>query len=188
MILYGQGPYEHQGTNKIVFSIGNTKKDKSTTKMSASDIKSCTLKLNGVFARLQAGTYSSDKAVHDALSISIEIDGYADTLEQTATKLRKQTATFAQENYKLSQELVKMQKKNETAQKELQSLRLEVSQYSDLFSEDEKELPGPASQEIKKSDEKEKVEGPKEKEKENKKDCDSEAATKRFKLDPKLTE
>ena len=63
-----------------------------------------------------------------------------------------------------------------------------VSQYSDLFSEDEKELPGPASQEIKKSDEKEKVEGPKEKEKENKKDCDSEAATKRFKLDPKLTE
>ena len=49
-------------------------------------------------------------------------------------------------------------------------------------------MPGPASQEIKKSDEKEKVEGPKEKEKENKKDCDSEAATKRFKLDPKLTE
>ena len=45
--------------------------------MSAKDIKSATLMLNGVFARLQSGIFRIEKAVKDAFSITEEIDKVA---------------------------------------------------------------------------------------------------------------
>lgn len=108
--------------------------------MSASDIRAQTLHLNGVFARLQAGKYNVQQAVTDALTITDNIDKYADTLESQATSFRKQIASFAKTNYSVNQELVKIKSKNEALTKQLKSCKDEFSQYIDFFSEEEKEM------------------------------------------------
>ena len=104
--------------------------------MSAKDIKSATLMLNGVFARLQSGVYSTEKAVKDALSITEEIDKVAETMDSAAIKLRKQNAAFAMETYNLTAELKKQKEKNHKLQTELDASQMDLSQYSDdLFEE-----------------------------------------------------
>ena len=108
--------------------------------MSAHDIKGCILKLNGVFTRLQGGSYTTSLAVKAALDITDEIDKHVDPLDSAMTKLRKQNCSFAKEIYQLTQEIAKLKQKNDKLERKLISAELELSQYSveDLFASGEK--------------------------------------------------
>jgi predicted nuclease with TOPRIM domain len=106
-----------------------------------SSIKTSSLSLCGIFARLKGNQISPDKALEECLKFTQDIDNNACLLEAGASNARKCNAKFAKENYRLKQEIKKLEKKNVALEEKVQKINLEKNKLdvslSSLFSDDD---------------------------------------------------
>lgn len=106
-----------------------------------SSIKTSSLSLCGIFARLKSSQISADKALKECLKFTEDIDNNACLLEAAASNARKCSAKLAQENYTLKQKIRKLEKKSLGLEEDVQKINAEKNKLdvslSSLFSDDD---------------------------------------------------
>lgn len=107
-------------------------------------IKTSSLSLCGIFARLNGSQISADKALEECLKFTKDIDNKACLLEAAASNARKCSTKLAQENYTLKQKIRKLEKKSLGLEEEVQKINAEKNKLdvslSSLFSDDDDEV------------------------------------------------
>lgn len=88
-------------------------------------IKTSSLSLCGIFARLKGNQISADKALEECLKFTKDIDNNACLLEAAASNARKCSAKLVQENYTLKQKIRKLEKKSLDLEEEVQKINTE---------------------------------------------------------------
>lgn len=90
------------------------------------EIKSSTLQITGIFARMQREKYTPEIAMEEVLRRTEQIDTNAEKLNNTIIETRKKLAHVSSQNYQLKQEvsrlkteLLKLKKENDNLSKDL---------------------------------------------------------------------
>lgn len=106
-----------------------------------SSIKTSSLSLCGISARLKGSQISADKALEECLKFTKDIDNNACLLEAAASNGRKCSAKLAQGNYTLKQKIRKLKEKSLGLEEEVQKINAEKNKLdaslSSLFSDDD---------------------------------------------------
>lgn len=90
-----------------------------------SSIKTSSLSLCGIFARLKGSQISADKALEECLKFTKDIENNACLLEAAASNARKCSAKLAQGNYTLKQKIRKLEKKSLGLEEEVKKINAE---------------------------------------------------------------
>lgn len=105
------------------------------------EIKSSTLQITGIFARLQCKQYTPENAMREVLRRTEDIDANAEKMNNTIMDTRKKLAHVSSQNFQLKQEisklkteLLKLKKENENLSKDLSSF---VNETFDVNSDDD---------------------------------------------------
>lgn len=105
------------------------------------EIKSSTLQITGIFARLQCKQYTPENAMREFLRRTEQIDANAEKMNITILDTRKKRAHVSSQNFQLKQEisklkaeLLKLKKENENLSKDLSSF---VNETFDDNSDDD---------------------------------------------------
>lgn len=90
------------------------------------EIKSSTLQITGIFARMQREKYTPEIAMEEVLRRTEQIDTNAEKLNNAIIETRKKLAHVSSQNYQLKQEvsrlkteLLKLKKENDNLSKDL---------------------------------------------------------------------
>lgn len=90
------------------------------------EIKSSTLQITGIFARMQREKYTPEIAMEEVLPRTEQIDTNAEKLNNAIIETRKKLAHVSSQNYQLKQEasrlkteLLKLKKENDNLSKDL---------------------------------------------------------------------
>lgn len=108
------------------------------------EIKSSTLQITGIFARMQCEKYTPEIAIEEVLRRTEQIDTNAEKLNNTIIDTRKKLAHVSSQNYQLKQEisrlkteLLKLKKENDNLSKDLSVFVNEIfDDNSGTFSDD----------------------------------------------------
>lgn len=108
------------------------------------EIKSSTLQITGIFARMQREKYTPDIAMEEVLRRTEQIDTNAEKLNNTIIDTRKKLAHVYSQNYQLKQEisrlkteLLKLKKENDDLSKDLSIFVNDTfDENSDNYSDD----------------------------------------------------
>lgn len=105
------------------------------------EIKSSTLQITGIFARLQCKQYTPENAMREVLRRTEQIDANAEKMNNTIIDARKKLAHVSSQNFQLKQEiskmkseLLKLKKENDNLSKDLSSF---VNETFDNNSDDD---------------------------------------------------
>lgn len=103
--------------------------------MDAKSIKSSTLKISGIFARLLAGigNYTKDAALKDSLQVTEEIEQIAEAMEKDQSMLRRRVADLCKAKYQLRKDYDFVKKENETLKQKIERMQLDLSSYSEPY-------------------------------------------------------
>lgn len=85
-------------------------------------IKTSSLSLFWIFARLKGSQISADKAFEECLKFTKDIDNNVCLLEAAASYARKCSAELAQENYTMKQKIRKLEKKSLGLEEDVQKI------------------------------------------------------------------
>lgn len=106
-----------------------------------SSIKTSSLSLCGIFARLKGSPISADKILEECLKFTIYVDSNACLLEAAASNAKKYSSKLAQENYRFKHKIRKLEKKSLGLEQEVQKKHAEKNKLyfslSSLFSDDD---------------------------------------------------
>lgn len=105
------------------------------------EIKSSTLQITGIFARMQREKYTPEIAMEEVLRRTEHIDTNAEKLNNTTIDTRKKLAHVYSQNYQLKQEisrlkteLLKLKKENDNLSKDLSVFVNDT--FDDNYSDD----------------------------------------------------
>lgn len=87
-------------------------------------IKSSTLQITGIFARLQCKQYTPENAMREVLRRTEDIDANAEKMNNTIMDTRKKLAHVSSQNFQLKQEISKLKTELLKLKKENKNLKI----------------------------------------------------------------